>query len=181
MELQHFLGDPGPSACLLRLTVGRESAHYGPPAYYGPPKKIPPFAPARVNPDYSSKKKYNRIKRCTAAYIFAPANEISGPSAFAALCATPTSPSKGCGSRGQSHSVRSPPDNNEQPKSHSFGRTDGLHLALNVLKYQRVEGATVLERRRRKTTKRKSSPTRSVRHRQSFYRALYFTLINPLT
>ena len=107
-------------------------------------------------------------------------NEISGPSAFGALCAPPTSPSKGCGPRGQSHSVHSPPDNNEQPKSYSFGCTDGLHSALNVLQYQRVEGVTVLERRRRKTTKRQSS-RRSVRHRQSFYRALYFTLINPLT
>ena len=160
--------------------VGKGRPHYGPGPHYGPPKKMPPFAPARVNPDYSSKKKVNRIKRCAAAYVFAPANEISGPSAFDALCDPPTSPSKGCGPRGQSHSVRSPPVNNEQPKSHSFGRTDGLHLALNVLKYQRVEVVTVLERRRRKTTKRQSS-RRSVRHRQSFYRALYFTLINPLT
>ena len=135
---------------------------------------------AHAVPDCPSKKKYNRIKRCTAAYIFAPANEISGPSAFDALCDPPTSPSKSCGPRGQSHSVRSPPVNNGQPKSHSFGRTDGLHLALNVLQYQRVEGVTVLERRRRKTTKRQSS-RRSVRHRQSFYRALYFTLMNPLT
>ena len=160
--------------------VGKGRPHYGPGPHYGPPKKMPPFAPARVNPDYSSKKKVNRIKRCAAAYVFAPANEISGPSAFDALCDPPTSPSKGCGPRGQSHSVRSPPVNNEQPKSHSFGRTDGLHLALNVLKYQRVEVVTVLERRRRKTTKRQSS-RRSVRHRQSFYRALYFTLMNPLT
>ena len=48
--------------------------------------------------------------------------------------------------------MRSPPDNNEQPTSYSFGRTDGLHLAVNVVQYQRVEGVTVLERRRRKTT-----------------------------
>ena len=137
--------------------VGRGRSYYGPGSHYGPPKKIPPLATARLDPDYPSKEKDNRIKRCTAAYIFAPANEISGPSAFDALCGSPTSPSKGCGPRGQSHSVRSPPDNNEQPKSHSFGRTDGLHLALNVLKYQRVEGVTVLERRRRKTTKRQSS------------------------
>ena len=163
-----------------QVLVGRERSYYGPGSHYGPPKKIPPLAAARLDPDYSSKKKHNRIKRCTAAYIFAPANGISGPSAFDALCAPPTSPSKGCGPLGQSHSVRSPPDNNEQSKSHSFGRTDGLHLALNVLQYQRVEGVTVLERRRRKTTKRQSS-RRSVRHRQSFYRALYFTLINPLT
>ena len=27
---------------------------------------------AHAAPDYSSKKKYNRIKRCTASYIFAP-------------------------------------------------------------------------------------------------------------
>ena len=147
--------------------------------YCGSLKKIPPCARAGQNPDYLSKPKYNRIKRCTAAYVFAPANEISGPSAFDALCAPPTSPSKGCGPRGQSHSVHSPPDNNEQPKSYSFGCTDGLHSALNVLQYQRVEGVTVLERRRRKTTKRQSS-RRSVRHRQSFYLALYFTLINPL-
>ena len=39
--------------------------------------------------------------------------------------------------------MRSPPDNNEQPTSHSFGRTDGLHLALNVVQYPRVEGVTV--------------------------------------
>ena len=57
------------------------------------------------------------------------------------------SPSKGGGPRGHSHSVRSPSDNNKQLKSHSFARTDGLHLALNVLQYQRVEGATILERR----------------------------------
>ena len=154
--------------------------HLGSGGYLGSLRKIPPFARAGPDPDYSPKKKYNRIKRCTAACIFAPANEISGPSAFGALRGSPTSTSKGCGPRGQSHSVRSPPDNNEQPTSYSFGRTDGLHLALNVVQYQRVEGVTVLERRRRKTTKRKSSP-RSVRNRQSFYRALYFTLINPLT
>ena len=89
--------------------IGKGRSRYGPGPRYGPPKKMPPFAPARIDPGYSPKKKYNRIKRCTAAYIFAPANEISGPSAFGALCDPPTSPSKGCGPRGQSHSVRSPP------------------------------------------------------------------------
>ena len=137
--------------------VGKGRPHFGSGSYFGSLKKIPPCARAGQNPGYSSKMKYNRINRCTAAYIFAPANGISGPRAVFALCAPPTSPSKGCGPRGQSHSVRSPPDNNEQPTSYSFGRTDGLHLALNVVQYQRVEGVTVLERRRRKTTTRQSS------------------------
>ena len=117
-------------------------------------------APARARIPITRRKRsiiVPRIKRCTAVYIFAPANRISGPRAVFALCAPPTSPSKGCGPRGQSHSVRSPPDNNEQPTSYSFGRTDGLHLALNVVQYQRVEGVTVLERRRRKTTTRQST------------------------